>query len=184
MVVDTMSRTSTPFALLQCTCIYPAPADALNLRVIEMFRDRYPGVVIGFSTHNIGWTPTLAAFALGGRVFEHHYTNDRSWKGTDNAFSLTPADFAALRAACDEVLLALGEHDKTQDERERSFTVERRKALYWQDKVTKGQTVTAADLIPLCPGEGVPPYAMSRIVGRVATRDIAGRERVSWNDVS
>lgn len=183
MVVETMSKTSTPFALLQCTCIYPAPLDALNLRVIETFRDRYPGVVTGLSTHNTSWTPTLAAFALGGRIFEHHYTNDRRWIGTDNSFSLTPAEFAALRAACDEVLPALGRRDKTQDTRERSFTIERRKALYWRQGIAKGRRVTEADLIALCPGEGVPPHATSRLIGRVVTRDITGRERVEWGDV-
>lgn len=182
-IVETMSGRSVPFALLQCTCIYPAPADALNIRVIETYRERYPGVVTGLSTHSTGWAPTLAAFALGGRIFEHHYTNDRSWKGTDNSFSLTPPDLSALRTACDETLPALGSPDKYQDERERSFTVERRKALYWNRTVDRGRVISGEDLIPLCPGVGVAPNALSRLVGRSAARDISKRERVEWSDV-
>lgn len=182
-VAEVMSKTSTPFALLQCTCIYPAPTDSLNLRVIETFRERYPKVVTGLSTHNTGWTPTLSAFALGGRIFEHHYTNDRLWKGTDNAFSLTPEDLLELRAACDETLLAFGSHEKSQDERERGFTVERRKSLYWNKKLKKGQLIVQDDLIPLCPGDGVPPSAASRLVGRRVARDISDRERVEWRDI-
>lgn len=183
-VVEAMSKTSTPFALLQCTCIYPAPTDSLNIRVIETFRQRYPGIVTGLSTHNTGWAPTLSAFALGGRIFEHHYTNDRSWKGTDNAFSLTPEDLLALRTACDETLLALGTADKVQDEREREFTVERRKSLYWNRDLVQGQRITLEDLIPLCPGDGVLPHAASRLVGRQTTRNIGERERVELSDVS
>lgn len=183
LVVDSLLETSTQFALLQCTCIYPAPADTLNIRVIESYRKRYPGVVTGLSTHNPGWAPTLSAFALGGRIFEHHYTNDRSWKGTDNAFSLTPQDLSALRAGCDETLAALGSGDKVQDDRERSFTVERRKALYWNRAIEKGQLITPGDLIPLCPGEGIPPHQTARLIGKTATRDIGERERVEPGDV-
>jgi len=132
MVVEAMSRASSPFALLQCSCIYPAPDDVLNLRVVETYRDRYTGIVTGLSAHNVSWAPTLAAFALGGRIFEHHYTNDRSWKGTDNHFSLTSDSLAELRAACDAALPALGDGQKRQDPRERGYTVERRKSLHWR----------------------------------------------------
>ena len=33
----------------------------------------------------------LVAFMLGARVFEKHFTLNRTWKGTDQAFSLEPA---------------------------------------------------------------------------------------------
>lgn len=182
-IVDTVSKASTPFAILQCTCIYPAPGDSLNLRVIETFRERYPGIVTGLSTHNTEWAPTLAAFVLGGRIFEHHYTNDRNWQGTDNAFSLAPADLLELRRACDAVLPALGTREKRQDPRETSFTTERRKALYWNRSVRRGERISHQDMIPLCPGTGTPPYEMNMLVGRRATRDVAEREPVAWADV-
>ena len=182
MVAEAVSATGTSFALLQCSCIYPAPDDVMNLRVIETYRRRYPGVVTGLSTHSPGWAPTLAAFALGGRIFEHHYTNDRQWKGTDNHFSLTPQSLAELRAACDAVLPALGDGVKTQDPRERSYTVERRKSLYWRRTVDAGETVTAADFIPLCPGEGIPPYALPRLNGCRTARAVSELTRVEWQD--
>lgn len=184
MIVEAMSQTSTPFALLQCSCIYPAPNDVLNLRVIETYRDRYPQVVTGLSTHNVSWSPTLAAFTLGGRIFEHHYTNDRSWKGTDNHFSLTPDSLADLRSACDSVLPALGDGAKRQDPREHDYTVERRKALYWKRSLDAGETITASDLIPLCPGDGIPPYAMSRILGRKTASATGELEKLEWEDVA
>ena len=131
-IVETMEKTTTPFALLQCSCIYPAPHDVLNLRAISTFRERY-SVVTGLSTHDPESHPTLAAFALGGRIFEHHYTNNRRWKGTDNAFSLTPPMMKKLREQLDDLLPALGTGEKKPDPREFSYTQERRKALYWSD---------------------------------------------------
>ncbi len=182
-IVDLVSKTSAQFALLQCTCIYPAPTELLNIRVIESFRERYPGVVVGLSTHNTGWAPTLASFALGGRIFEHHYTNNRSWKGTDNNFSLTPEDLAALRSACDETLLAFGSRDKAQADLERSFTVERRKSLHWNRALREGDEIKAGDLIGLCPGDGLSPAITSRLIGKRVLRNTQERARVERDDL-
>ncbi len=169
-VVATLEPTNTPFALLQCSCIYPAPNDVLNLRVIEGYRERFPGVVTGLSTHSPDWTPTLAAFALGGRIFEHHFTHDRSWKGTDNHFSLEPVALGELRRAVDAVLPALGSSKKFRDERETSYTFERQKALYWKRNLPAGHTVTEDDLIALCPNPGkeeaLQPYEFEKVAGR------------------
>jgi sialic acid synthase len=41
-----------PYAILQCSCIYPAPDDIMNLRVIETYREMFPSRVIGLSSHN------------------------------------------------------------------------------------------------------------------------------------
>ena len=65
-VVETMEKTTTSFALLQCSCIYPAPHDVLNLRAIETLRGRYPSIPTGLSTHDPEKHPTVAALALGG----------------------------------------------------------------------------------------------------------------------
>ncbi len=186
-IVNIVEPTGTPFALLQCSCIYPAPNDSLNLRVIEDYRQRYPKTVTGLSTHSPGWIPTVAAFALGGRIFEHHFTHDRGWKGTDNQFSLEPADMLALRQAIDTVLPALGSREKTRDEREESYTLERQKALYWRRDVKAGETVLADDLIALCPNPGavqaVQPYELENLVGLEVRRAVSEGEVVSRKQV-
>lgn len=166
-IVETLEGSQAIYSLLQCSCIYPAPEDVLNLRVLRTYRERYPEIVTGLSTHSKSWHPTLAAFSMGGRIFEHHYTNDRSWKGTDNNFSLTPDMLRQLRDACDTVQRSLGSVHKTCDPRERSYTDERRKALYWKRSLPAGHVVTEDDLIAMCPYQPglLHPYQMSEIVG-------------------
>ena len=171
-----------PFALLQCSCIYPAPDDVLNLRVIETYRSRYRQVVTGLSTHNPDWAPTLAAFTLGGRIFEHHYTNNREWKGTDNHFSLTPETLAELVAACGTVQAALGSANKHQDPREHSYTVERQKSLVWAREVFYDTVVTRGDIKILCPGGGIEPYRLNDVIGQRVTHTVKPDEHVEWND--
>tara|TARA_R100001143_G_scaffold60179_1_gene59428 strand:+ start:836 stop:1900 length:1065 start_codon:yes stop_codon:yes gene_type:complete len=172
-VVETMEKTTTPFALLQCSCIYPAPHDVLNLRAISTFRERY-SVVTGLSTHDPESHPTLAAFALGGRIFEHHYTNNRRWKGTDNAFSLTPPMMKKLREQLDDLLPALGTGEKKPDPREFSYTQERRKALYWSDSGISIQC-------PMVSGGIAPKHYSEEMVNSNVTSVNVG-DLVKWSD--
>ncbi len=66
------------------------PYEELNLKVIETFRQAFPDIVIGFSSHDNGIAMPLVGYMLGARVFEKHFTLNRAWKGTDQAFSLEP----------------------------------------------------------------------------------------------
>lgn len=85
-----------PLALLHCTAQYPAQPEHANLRCIATLRKRYPETVIGFSSHFTGLSFSLAAYALGASIFEHHFTLDRAMKGTDHAFSLEPKGLETL----------------------------------------------------------------------------------------
>ena len=79
-----------PHAILQCTSGYPASYDELNLMVIDSYRDMFNRNVIGWSGHDTGIAMAVAAYALGARIIEKHFTLNRAWKGTDHAMSLEP----------------------------------------------------------------------------------------------
>jgi sialic acid synthase len=184
-IVAAMEPTETPFALLQCSCIYPAPDEVLNVRVVLQYMAHYPNVVTGLSTHNYEIAPTLAAFTLGGRIFEHHYTNDRDWKGTDNHFSLTPDMLQQLRNGLDSIHDALGDGRKRQFPIEEAYTTERRKSLYWKKSLSEGDTVTREDIAILCPGSGdFQPYDLDRVVGSTVTGEVAHGDAVQRADVT
>ena len=53
--------------------------------MIETYRELFPGAVVGLSSHDIAMA--LAAFMLGGRIIEKHFTLNRAWKGTTRACS-------------------------------------------------------------------------------------------------
>ena len=88
--IDAIMPINQQLCILQCTSGYPPEFEELNLRVIETFRERFPDVVIGFSSHDNGIAMALVAYMLGARVVEKHFTLNRAWKGTDHAFSLEP----------------------------------------------------------------------------------------------
>jgi sialic acid synthase len=185
-VYTTLKALGAEFALLQCSTVYPAPADVLNLNVIDVYRKRYSGTPIGLSTHHPDWTPNLAAYALGARIFEHHYTVDRKWKGTDNHFSLTPDSMRDFVQALAVTRDALGKSYKEPDERELAPTLERRKALYWTRNMEAGETIRREDVSILCPGKGIAPYELDRIVGSVVSEDIWPEEgkAIQWSETA
>ena len=170
-------------AILQCSCIYPAPDDLMNLRVIETYRDVFPDAVIGLSTHNASWHTSLAAYVLGARIVEHHFTVDRAWKGTDNPFSLTPETMAELVRACKAVRKGMGSDQKACDPREAEPTKERRKSLVWARQVVEWGTITREDIKILCPGDGIAPYYLDSLIGRRVAHTTGVDELVAWADI-
>jgi len=62
------------FAIMHCVSIYPTPDDKMNLQQIRVLRERYPGVSVGWSTHESpdDTTPVQMAAALGAELFERH----------------------------------------------------------------------------------------------------------------
>ena len=51
---------------------------------------------MGLSGHHLGIAIDIAAYTLGARYIERHFTIDRTMKGTDHAASLEPGAMAKL----------------------------------------------------------------------------------------
>lgn len=73
--------------ILHCTSTYPSQVEELNLGVIATLRQRY-GVPVGYSGHEVGLAPSIAAAALGSCMLERHITLDRAMWGSDQAASV------------------------------------------------------------------------------------------------
>ena len=70
-------------AFLQCSSIYPADPEHINLNVIPELIKRYKNNIIGYSGHDSGILIPSIAYMLGARIIEKHFTTSRSLKGTD-----------------------------------------------------------------------------------------------------
>jgi len=110
-------QAKTRLVVYSCTSGYPVPFKDVCLleinRLYTSFGDRVKE--IGFSGHHLGISIDIAAYTLGARWIERHFTKDRTWKGTDHAASLeVPGlqklvrdlehNYSALRAKDTEIL--------------------------------------------------------------------------------
>lgn len=73
-VVSFFQNRDIPLAINHCVSLYPCPNDALELNQIDYLRERYPGHVIGFSTHEYqDWSTSMhISYAKGARTWERH----------------------------------------------------------------------------------------------------------------
>ena len=78
------------YVILHCTSTYPCPLGEINLNVIRALRNKY-NIPIGYSGHETGLVPTMAAVAIGACIIERHITLDRGMYGSDQAASLEEA---------------------------------------------------------------------------------------------
>jgi N-acetylneuraminate synthase len=78
------------------TSSYPCPLEELNLKMIHTLKQEYPECSIGYSGHETGLAPTMAAVAMGATFVERHITLDRAMWGTDQAASVEVGGFARL----------------------------------------------------------------------------------------
>ncbi len=93
---ETVAELNPHVAMLQCTAGYPPDWEELDLRVIETYREYFPHAVVGYSGHDNGIAMAVAAFVLGARIVEKHFTLNRAMRGTDHRFSLEPQGLRKL----------------------------------------------------------------------------------------
>lgn len=168
---DAIAPINPQVCFLQCTAGYPARFEDLDLRVITTFRETFPERVIGLSAHDNGIAMSVAAYVLGSRVVEKHFTLNRAMKGTDHAFSLEPLGMQKLVRDLKRVRLALGTGEKRIYPSEEPALVKMGKQLVAARAIEPGEVLTASDIAIKSPGgEGFYPYEIERVLGRKVSK--------------
>ena len=174
-----LTRAGAPFALLQCSAVYPLhDPRLLNLRVIETYRRSFPHIVTGLSSHYPYGQDALLAYMLGGRLFEKHFTLDRAMRGADHAFSLDPDGLAGLMADLTIARLMLGSPEKTRLPEEQPAIAKMGHSLYAARDLAAGETLTRRDIAIKSPGGFIPPSRLDDMLGRKLTTALAEDEPV------
>jgi sialic acid synthase SpsE len=168
--------------LMQCTSVYPAPAERINLRAMGTM-ERAFGVPVGLSDHSLGTAVPIAAAALGAAFVEKHYTLDRSLPGPDHPFALEPGELQAMVTGIREAQAALGDGRKagpSPEERVEMYSGARRSLIAARD--LPAGTVLGEDMIVTKrPGTGIAPKHLELVVGRVLRVDVEEDDVLQWD---
>jgi len=177
---DAIMPINAQLAILQCTASYPAAFDELNLQVITTFRDRFPNTLIGLSSHDNGVAMAVAAYMLGARIFEKHFTLNHTLKGTDHAFSLEPIGLRKMVRDLHRCHDAMGDGIKRVYESEVTPIMKMGKKLVAARSLPAGHVIKPEDVAIKSPGDGLPPYEIDKVVGRKILRDLRTDEDISF----
>jgi N-acetylneuraminate synthase len=95
-IVTFFANRNLPLAINHCVSLYPSEDSELEMNQIDFLRARYPGLTVGFSTHEYhDWSSSmLIAYAKGARTFERHIDID------ENAIPVSP--YCSLPEQIDE----------------------------------------------------------------------------------
>ncbi|ELR99493.1 N-acetylneuraminate synthase family protein [Gloeocapsa sp. PCC 73106] len=170
--------------ILQCTASYPANFEELDLKVIQTYREMFPEINVGLSSHDNGIAMAVAAYVLGARVIEKHFTLNRALKGTDHAFSLEPTGLRKMVRDLKRTRQALGDGQKKIHMSERPAVVKMGKKLVAASDLPAGHVLTAADIAIKSPGDGIPPYELEQVIGQVLTAPVQVDEAIAWSTLA
>ncbi|RJP55285.1 MAG: N-acetylneuraminate synthase [Anaerolineaceae bacterium] len=180
---DAIMPINSQLAILQCTASYPAEPEDLNLRVINTYRKRFPELVIGLSDHENGIAMAVAAYVLGSRVVEQHFTLNHTWKGTDHAFSLEPIGMRKLVRDLRRVKVAMGDGEKKIYPSEVNPIHKMGKKLVAARDLKAGQVLTLEDIAIKSPSDGIPPYELDNVIGKTLTKDLLEDENFLFENL-
>jgi sialic acid synthase len=111
------NRRNQDLVLYACTSDYPVQSKDACLLEIERLQKNYiqnKKIIrdVGFSGHHLGIALDIAAYVLGAKYIERHFTLDRTLKGTDHSASLEPDGLRKLSRNLNAVYLAMKYKDK------------------------------------------------------------------------
>ena len=164
--------------LLKCTSTYPSTPENTNVLTIPHMRALFD-CEVGLSDHTGGVGVSVAAVAHGATVIEKHFTLARADGGVDSAFSLEPAEMAALVVETERAWQSLGSIQYGPTEAEKK-SLNFRRSLYVVADIKAGEPLTAANLRAIRPGLGLPPKYLETLLGKRVTKPIKRGTPMSW----
>lgn len=170
-------------AFLQCSSVYPADASQINLNVIPEMIRRYPKNIIGYSGHDSGILIPSAAYLLGARIIEKHFTLNRALKGTDHGMSLEPEGLTKMCNGFRKLQQSLGTKNKQRMSYESKYIYKMKKTIVASRNLKKDHTLKPEDIEFKSPGGGLECYEVSLLIGKKLKKDIVEDHIFSVSDV-
>ena len=181
--VTILKKRRVPFALLECTNLYPSPPETVSLAGVKELQREFPNQVIGFSDHSIGPEMSLASIALGACLIERHFTDTKYREGPDISCSMDPSELKHLILKSKEIWVA-SKNSKKRHEKEEEVYRFARSSIIAEKNLSKGDKLTADDIWAKRPGNGeIAGFQFDQVIGKTLTRALIKDEQLKWSDL-
>jgi sialic acid synthase SpsE len=181
--VQILRESGVPFALLECTNLYPSPPEIVSLAGVTELRRAFPDAVIGFSDHSIGPDMALASVALGASILERHFTDSRYRAGPDISCSMDPAELRHLIDRSREIHIAT-RNPKGRSEPEKAVYRFARGSIVADRDLHAGEMIDESAIWARRPGSGeIAADQFEALIGRRVNRNMPRNAQLSWSDL-
>ena len=155
-VVSFLAHRNKDFAIMHCVGEYPTADEKLHINQINLLQQRYPGVRIGFSTHEDPNNTDIVkmAVAKGATIFEKH-VGVQTDKYALNAYSASPLQIEAWLEAARYAFTVCGIGDQRLPENivEKASLQSLRRGVFLRHDIEAGATITNDDVYFAFPPE-------------------------------
>jgi len=181
-LVDFFKENNAMFTLLHCVGMYPTPKEDMQLNRIDVMKDRYPDIPIGFSTHEDpeNYNAVQIAYAKGAELFEKHiiltdekFADDPSFTKV-LGYTAQPEQIRNWIKAYKEAVIMCGTDSKDSyvpKEEEIKSLQSMVRGVYLKEYVAKGEKITKDNVYFAVPLEEGGLNSGSFIEGVVAEKD-------------
>jgi N-acetylneuraminate synthase len=175
--------------LMQCNTNYEGSishAKYQNLNVLTTLKGVYPEIVLGLSCHMPGWTSVLGSVALGAKIIEKHFTDDRSRQGPDHGFAINPAEWKSMVNETRVLESMLGDGIKKVEDNEKKTIIVQQRCLRSKLDLNPGDIVIESMIESLrpCPNGAIKPSDIELVLNKTITKPLKNGEHFTADHFS
>jgi sialic acid synthase SpsE/D-lyxose ketol-isomerase len=165
-VVSFMLHRNKEISLMHCVGEYPTQLNNLQLNQIDLLKNRYPNIPIGYSTHEEPNEFDAIKVAIGkGVTISEKHVAVATEKYPPNAYSVTPDQMDNWLSSASNALKMCGEADIRilASEKELADLAQFKRGVFAKHDVVKGSIITKNDIY----------YAWPSIENQVLTNNLS-----------
>jgi len=187
-VVAFFANRKKDLTVMHCVGEYPTETTNLQLNQIALLKDRYPGIKIGYSTHEDPNNPHIIplAIAKGAEVFEKHVAVETE-QYAKNAYSATPEQVEKWLQSARFAVQVSGDIKSRPAASEKELSDLRRfkRGVFAKRPIKKGEIVSRKDVFYAfpCQDNQILANDMSKYTQFVADKDFDTNEAVQLASV-
>jgi sialic acid synthase len=166
--IETILSYNNRLIVNHCTSLYPTPDDHIDLRMVNVLKERYRPLPVGYSGHELDILATVASIALGASTVERHFTLDKKMHGSDHHMSIEPREFKEMVSQIRRMEVLLGSDSKRVYSEEVPIRHKHGKSIVSSRDIPAGAILSEELLTFKIPGHGINPAQIDMVLGRKA----------------
>ena len=179
--VEILEERGVDYALLHTTNLYPTDPSLVRLGAMQEIMRAFPNVPVGLSDHTLTNTACIAAFALGAKIVERHFTDVKSRPGPDVICSMDEQELKELLIAARDVPKMLGGEKKAALEEQVTIDFAFATVVAIRD-IKAGEMFTKENIWVKRPGTGeILAERYEDVLGKTAREDIKSDTQIKWS---
>ena len=169
------NNNNQPLILLHCVLEYPTPYEHANLLKIKTLVEKFPNCIIGYSDHtkpDVHKDVIKAAYLMGAKVIEKHFTLDKTLKGNDHYHAMDPSDIVEIKQGLDFIKQLEGNRELVCLDSETAARINARRSIVTKQDIPQGTVITREMITFKRPGLGISPSQIEEVIGKTAAVDL------------